>query len=97
MLLPLFSAGGCAAFVLAFRLSFACCNWAANELMSIEPWPWLRPPIGGGGGGGGAEPVLVGPADGGAGGCGIDPFVAKPADDHISKIENNIKAIMFRN
>lgn len=80
MLLPLFSAGGWAAFDLAFRLSLACCNCAANELISIEG-PWFRP-VGGGGGGGGAEPVFgAGPAIGGAaGGCGTEPFVAKPAE-----------------
>lgn len=83
VLLPLFSAGGWAAFDLAFRLSFVCCNCAANELMSIAPCPWR--PIGGGGGGGGGAPPLG--AGGAAGGCGTAaPFVAKPAIQRINPI-----------
>lgn len=81
MLLPLFSAGGCIAFDLAFRLSLACCSCAANELISIEPWPWFNP-VGGGGGGGGAQPVLGAAlgANGVACGWATEPFVAKPAE-----------------
>lgn len=64
VLLPLFSAGGFA-FALAFRFSFACCSWAASELMSIAP-AFISPPGGSGGGGG----AFVGIA--GAGGAAAD-------------------------